>query len=171
MIFTEKTVMTSNHVVDNTTPSITETIITQLLPKLTHTKQTSLSHNFSPTDSMPLNQTDIGRLYQNNLKRRKKNPCDSNKLELAKEKKGTFCIVYFVQRTFFQHFCFISVYIVLHTFSKYTYFCISKNITSYTFLLVFKIIESLQCILNAVFCGWKNLYFELIDELKIIRNK
>ena len=32
--------------------------------------------------------------------------------------------------------------------SEYTYFYISKNITSYTFLLVFKIVESLQCILN-----------------------
>ena len=30
----------------------------------------------------------------------------------------------------------------------YTYFSISKNITSYTFLLVFKIIESLHCMLK-----------------------
>ena len=128
MIFTEKTVMTSNHVVDNTTPSITETIITQLLPKLTHTKQTSLSHNFSPTDSMPFNQTDIGRLYQNNLKRRKKNPCDSNKLELAKEKKGTFCIVYFVQRTFFSTFLFyLSVYRIAYIFKIYILLHIKKH--------------------------------------------
>ena len=32
--------------------------------------------------------------------------------------------------------------------SEYTYFYISKNITSYTFLLVFKSVKSLQCILN-----------------------
>ena len=31
----------------------------------------------------------------------------------------------------------------LNTLSEYTYFYIWKNITSYTFLLVFKIIESL----------------------------
>ena len=40
------------------------------------------------------------------------------------------------------------MYNVLNTLSEYTYFYISKNITSYTFLLVFKIVESLQCILN-----------------------
>ena len=40
------------------------------------------------------------------------------------------------------------MYSVLNTLSEYTYFYISKNITSYTFLLVFKIVESLQCILE-----------------------
>ena len=38
------------------------------------------------------------------------------------------------------------MYSVLSTLSKYFY--TSKNITSYTFLLVLKIVESLQCILN-----------------------
>ena len=37
---------------------------------------------------------------------------------------------------------------VLNTLLEYAYFCISKNITSYTFLLIFKIAESLQCILK-----------------------
>ena len=42
---------------------------------------------------------------------------------------------------------FISVYSVLNIVSEYTHeFYISKNITSYTFLLVLKIVESLQCI-------------------------
>ena len=36
----------------------------------------------------------------------------------------------------------------MNTLSEYIYFYISENITSYTFLLVFKIVESLQCILN-----------------------
>ena len=36
----------------------------------------------------------------------------------------------------------------MNTLSDYIYFYISKNITSYTFLLVFIIVESLQCILN-----------------------
>ena len=40
------------------------------------------------------------------------------------------------------------MYSVLNTLSEYTYFCISKKITSYTFLLVFKIVESFQCILK-----------------------
>ena len=40
------------------------------------------------------------------------------------------------------------MYSVLTTLSEYTYFYISKNITSYTSLLVFKIVEFLQCILN-----------------------
>ena len=44
--------------------------------------------------------------------------------------------------------CFISMYSVLNTFSEYTYFYISKIITSYTFWLVFEIVEYLQCILN-----------------------
>ena len=40
------------------------------------------------------------------------------------------------------------MYNVLNTLSEYTYFYISKNITSYTFLLVLKIDESLHCILK-----------------------
>ena len=57
-------------------------------------------------------------------------------MELAKEN---------VFVTFFQHFCFISVYSVLKNLSEYIYFHMSKNITSCTFLLV-KIVENLQCI-------------------------
>ena len=45
----------------------------------------------------------------------------------------------------------MSMYIVLNTLSEYIYFYTSKNITSYTFLLVFKIVESLQCILKEYF--------------------
>ena len=40
------------------------------------------------------------------------------------------------------------MYNVLNTLSKYTYLYILKNIISYTFLLVFKFVESLQCILK-----------------------
>ena len=48
--------MTSNHLVENTTPSIKETIIAQLLTKLTHTEQTkNPNHGFSLIDSMLLN--------------------------------------------------------------------------------------------------------------------
>ena len=44
---------------------------------------------------------------------------------------------------------FIPMYSVLNKFSEYIYLYESKNITSYAFLLVFKIVESLQCILNS----------------------
>ena len=40
------------------------------------------------------------------------------------------------------------MYGVLNKLSEYRYFYISKNITSYTFYLDFKIVESLPCILN-----------------------
>ena len=39
------------------------------------------------------------------------------------------------------------MYSVLNTLSEYTYFYISKDITLYTFLLIFKSVESLHCIL------------------------
>ena len=54
-----------------------------------------------------------------------------------KKKEGIFCTVYFVRKEFFQELCFISMYSVLNTFSEYTYFNISKNITSYTFAACF----------------------------------
>ena len=42
------------------------------------------------------------------------------------------------------------MYSVLNTLSEYTYFYISKNITSHTFLLVFKITERLSVSLNGL---------------------
>ena len=51
-----------------------------------------------------------------------------------KKSKGIF--VFFLPFTlsegnfFFQHLCFISMYSVLNTLSKYTYFYISKNVIS-----------------------------------------
>ena len=58
-----------------------------------------------------------------------------------RKKKDIFGTFYFVQRKFFGHLCFMSMYSALNTLSEYTYFYISKKkkITSYTFLLVFKI--------------------------------
>ena len=47
------------------------------------------------------------------------------------------------------------MYSELSTLLEYTYFYISKNITLYTFLLVFKIIESLKDIITA-FDDFKN---------------
>ena len=42
------------------------------------------------------------------------------------------------------------MYSVLNKLSEDTYFYISKNTTSYTFLLVFKIVKILQCILKTI---------------------
>ena len=36
----------------------------------------------------------------------------------------------------------------MNTLAEYTYFYISKKITPHTFLLLFKIVESLECIFN-----------------------
>ena len=64
-----------------------------------------------------------------------------------KKKKRAFFVPFIFPKEIFN-ICFISMYSVLNTLSEYTYFYISKNMTSYTFLLVLKIVESLQCILN-----------------------
>ena len=42
------------------------------------------------------------------------------------------------------------MYSVLNTLSEYTYFYILENIISYNFFLVFKMVESLQCILKKI---------------------
>ena len=69
-----------------------------------------------------------------------------------KRKKRAFSVLFF-----FSEWNFFNIYVlsqcIVHwrDFSEYTYFYITKNITSYTFLLVFKIVESLQCVLNTFF--------------------
>ena len=59
-------------------------------------------------------------------------------------KKSTFLYRLFYPKEFFYHLCFISMYNVLNTLAEYTYFFISKNITSYTFSLFFKMVEYLR---------------------------
>ena len=66
--------------------------------------------------------------------------CNSRKKE-----EGVFLYRLFCPKEFL---CFILKYSVLNTLSEYTYFYVSKNITSYNFLLVFKIVESLQYIIK-----------------------
>ena len=55
----------------------------------------------------------------------------------GKKKEGIFCTVYFLRRKLFLHLCFISLYSVINTISEHTYFYISKNIFSYTFVACF----------------------------------
>ena len=49
------------------------------------------------------------------------------------------------------------MYSVLNTLSEYTYFYITKDITSYTFSLVFKIVKSYHC------CIFKHFIFSILD--------
>ena len=53
------------------------------------------------------------------------------------------------------------MYSVFNTLSEYTYFYISKNTTSYTFLLVFKIVEGLKCILKSFFYQLEPFLFQI----------
>ena len=64
--------------------------------------------------------------------------------------KKRACFVPFIlsEGNFFQHGCFILMYNILNVQSEYTYFYITKNVTTYSFLVVSKIVESLQCVLN-----------------------
>ena len=64
-----------------------------------------------------------------------------------KKKEGIFAPFVFPKETFFN-ISFISMYSVLNVLSKYTYFYISINISLCTFQLIFKIVESFQCILR-----------------------
>ena len=66
--------------------------------------------------------------------------------------------------------CFIAMYSILNTLSGHTIFNIWKNFTSHTLLLVFKIVESLQCILKVFTsvsqkwkCGRYNTFMLLFD--------
>ena len=70
----------------------------------------------------------------------------------AREKKkciySNVYFFYFLFIFFFWHLCFISMYSIYDKLSKYIYFHIPKSIISYTFLLVFKMVKGLQCILT-----------------------
>ena len=47
------------------------------------------------------------------------------------------------------------MYSVLNTLSEYPYFYISKKLLNTLLLLVFKVVETLQCILNLLVYKWK----------------
>ena len=69
-------------------------------------------------------------------------------MEVAKEKIGHFLCRLFCPKEIFLTFVFMPIYNVLDTLSEYTYFYVWINVTLYTFLLVFKIVESAQSILE-----------------------
>ena len=66
-----------------------------------------------------------------------------------KKKEGIFDPLILSEGIFFN-ICLLSQGIVLNTLLEYTNFYISKNIASYTFLLVFKIVKSFQYILRLI---------------------
>ena len=67
--------------------------------------------------------------------------------ELRKEKRRhSFVLLILSERSFFN-ICILSQCIV-HWIHLYAYFYISKNVSLYTFLLVFEIAKSLWCILK-----------------------
>ena len=83
MTFTERTMMTSNHVVENMKPSITKTIIAQLLTKLTYTEQTNNLHcHFSPRDSMFLKQKKQTQCTKTVSGEKEEKPCDCHSAQL-----------------------------------------------------------------------------------------
>ena len=51
------------------------------------------------------------------------------------------------------------MYSVLNKLLEYIYFYITKNITSYAILLVFKIVESLKCILKSEILDYRPVTF------------
>ena len=55
------------------------------------------------------------------------------------QKRAFFYCCIFSEENFFN-ICFGSMYSVLNTLSKYTYFYLSENIISYSFLLVFEMV-------------------------------
>ena len=74
--------------------------------------------------------------------------CDE--LELAQEKRGHILYHLFCPKEIFFNICFTSMYSLSNTLSECIYFYLSKSITSNTSLLVFKIDENLQFILNKI---------------------
>ena len=73
-----------------------------------------------------------------------------------KKKSGFFVSFNLSKGSFFLTFVFISMYSKLNKLSEYIYFYISKNITSYTFLLVFKLSKASSVAL--IYVKWKKTF-------------
>ena len=78
-------------------------------------------------------------------------------MSLILQKKECIFVTFILSEGHFPKLFFISIYSVLNKLSGYIYIYISKNFISYTFLLAFKILESLQCIFNLVY-GWPKTF-------------
>ena len=80
-------------------------------------------------------------------------------------REGIFCTVYFVQRKFFK-ICILSQYILywIHFQNIHT-FAYQKTLLHTLLLLVFKMLENLQCILNPQWDNW-NIFTICFEELR-----
>ena len=97
----------------------------------------NINFNKNTTESKMDNSTHSFRETNLVLQLIQELPIKSNtviSLGSPKKKEGIFCTTSFLQTNFFKHLCFISIHGVLNTLSEYTYFYISRNITSYTFV-------------------------------------
>ena len=81
----------------------------------------------------------------------------------SRKKKESILYRLFCPKEIFFNMFYPNVYSVLNTLSQHTYFYISKNITSYFFLLVSKIVERQHCILknnkNSEASFYKRIFF------------
>ena len=68
----------------------------------------------------------------------------------SRKKKECIFLTLILSEGIFLNIYFMSIYSVLNTLSEHTYFYISKNIISYTFLLVFNIVQILHSILKKI---------------------
>ena len=69
-----------------------------------------------------------------------------------KRKRRAFFVPLILSKGNFLNICVLSQYIVhwIHILSEYTYFDISKDISSYAFLLVLKLVEIFQLLLKVL---------------------
>ena len=115
----------------------------------TESKMENPTHSFRETNLV------LQLIYEFQIKNK------TDELELAKEKQDIFYIVYFVRRNFFLTFVFyLKVHCIEYTFRIYILLHIHKHYFIHFF--VFKIFESLKCILKgfAIFTG-KHLCWSL----------
>ena len=85
----------------------------------------------------------------------------------SKEKRRHFLYHLFCPKGIFSHLCLPQCIVCWVHFQNINFYSnILKNITWYTFLLVSKIVESLQCILNHTFL--KHCLLNMEDKMQII---
>ena len=108
-------------------------------------------------------QTDRRKKWHIEVGTPPKNKTDELELVKGKRRQFLYCLFCFISMycvlnalsyfTFVFTYTYACIHTYIHTHIRtYTYFYASKNITSYTFLLVFKILKRLQCILNLIMC-------------------
>ena len=106
----------------------TETLCILLNKNMNFNRNETKSKMENPTHSFREKSLVVRLIWESQIKSKTMVSWSSRK-----KKEDIFSTVHFFRREFFWHLCFISMYSVLNTLSKYTYFHISKKITSYIF--------------------------------------